>query len=431
MINPVFFPLAFMGGRSWAEISACDQIKSLDSSILIGAGGLVSTVAIYFGQTLFWQSIPSTTAFAGSLALVLTVVYALFYRLLIRASEVANWFGKCSLLSMAFALAGVNATLAGHELVMLPFAPQVQEMTMLMAQKNTGELRSQSEKALGMGTTRQASEQARGDADKARERLQAVPPSVLTQQKETQACDQQAQRLYAALPDAEAAYYSPAYARWRDQRSRCAALNRAASQALAQHRAQALQDINDASQRQQAADQKLSQSQAQSDSTMNAATPAIQQSATTGFGRHKALWAAVEAGNIPAWSAYGLMLIALVIESAGLLLKLFLPKDEANYARVADSRITSAMGDSELAYTRAFRQQIKPAMRGMTSKMQTDAEGLVKNVLSPSMNTRFTADQFARAARAARDAQKRSRTAATPVVDELAKVMPSMVMGSV
>ena len=122
--------------------------------------------------------------------------------------------------------------------------------------------------------------------------------------------------------------------------------------------------------------------------------------------------------------AYGLMLAALVFEAAGMLLKLVLPKDECTYARVVDAQITATMGESELAYAKAFKQQIKPVVRTQMQQIQADAQRLTETVLAPSMNTRMAADQFARAARATRTAQQRSNQAATPLIDELSKVLP-------
>ena len=46
MLNPVYMPFAFMGGRSWAEMIACDQTKAMDSSILIGIGSVVDRKSV-------------------------------------------------------------------------------------------------------------------------------------------------------------------------------------------------------------------------------------------------------------------------------------------------------------------------------------------------------------------------------------------------
>ncbi len=107
-----------------------------------------------------------------------------------------------------------------------------------------------------------------------------------------------------------------------------------------------------------------------------------------------------------------------------MLLKLLLPKDECTYARVVDARNTVNMGESELAYAKAYMQQIKPAVRDQTQQIQADAKRLTETVLAPSMNTRMAADQFVHAARATRSAQQRSGQAATPVIDELSKMLP-------
>lgn len=426
MIPVAFAALAFMGGRSTAEIRACEETRQLDTGIAIGVGCVVSAITIFLGQRLFWHSIPAAASAATAIALVLTLVYALFYRLLIRASEVAHWLGKAVLWALGFTLAGVNALLAGHELVMIPFADQVQEVVIFSANQKVGDLRSTTEDALGLGTLGSSAQSARQDEDSARTRLATIPTAVLELQKQAQACDTQAQRLQAALPEPDAPAYPTARAQWREQRSRCASAHNAAKQALAQHQTQAAKDLQQAQTRRQDADRQLGQARQQSQQTVDAASPTLHSSASSGFARHAALWKAVELGKVPAWAVWGLMAIALTFEGAGLLLKVFLPKDEASYARITDSRITATMGESELAYARDWHRQIKPAMQGQAAQMQADASRIVKTVLAPAMTTRFAADQFARAARSTKAAQRRTGQAATPVIEELTKVMPGM-----
>ena len=424
MVNPVYIPFAFMGGRSWSEIVSSSQSKAMDSSIAIGIGGVLSAAIIFCGQTLFWGSLPSTAPVAVPVALVLTVVYAMFYRLVIRASEVAGGIGKVVLTGAAFSLAGVNALLAGHEVVLIPFDAQVREMTVHLGSSQVDAMRSQTESSLGLGALRERTQQARQDEVDARERLNTVPAPILEQQQQAQACDQRAQRMRAALPELESPGRDRAVTAWREQRRECAKLNASARSALNAHRAEASERLEAAAKRQRAISQKLTEAEHQTEEAVAKTAPIMTASATTGFGRHEALWAAVKAGKVPAWAAYGLMLLALCLEGAGLLLKLILPKDEATYARLVDVRIIQAVGNSELAYARAYQAQIKPAMVAQAAQTQAAAERMVRGTLGPSMNTRFAADQFARAAASTRQAQRRSGQAAAPVMDELAKVMP-------
>lgn len=424
MLKTFYIPFAFMGGRSWDEVASCIHSKAMDSSIAIGIGGVLSAAIIMFGQTLFWKSIPSTAPVAVPVALVLTVVYAMFYRLVIRASEVAGGVGKVMLTGAAFCLAGVNALLAGHEVVLIPFAAQVQEMTVHLGNSQVDAMRSQSESSLGLGALRERTQQARQDEADARERLNTVPAPILEQQQQAQACDQRAQRMRAALPELESPGRDRAVTAWREQRRECAKLNASARSALNAHRAEASERLESAAMRRRAVSQKLTEAERHSDEAVENAAPILTASATTGFGRHEALWAAVKAGKVPAWAAFGLLLVALLLEGAGLLLKLILPKDEATYARLIDVRIIQAVGNSELAYARAYAAQLKPAMEAQAAQTQAAAERMVSATLGPSMDTRFAAEQFARAAASTRQAQRRSGQAATPVIDELAKVMP-------
>lgn len=424
MVNPVYIPFAFMGGRSWGEIASCSQTKAMDSSIAIGIGGVLSATIIFCGQTLFWGSLPSTAPVAVPVALLLTLVYVLFYRLVIRASEVVGAISKVVLTGAAFCLAGVNALLAGHEVVLIPFSAQVEEMTLHLGNSQVDAMRSQSESSLGLGALRERIRQARQDEADSRERLNTVPDAILGQQRQAQACDQQALRMRATLPEPESPGRDRAVTAWREQRRECAKLNASARSALNAHRAVASDRLEAAAASQRALTQKLSQAENQTEKAVAKAVPILLTASASGFGRHQALWAAVKAGKVPAWAAYGLMLVALLLEGAGLLLKLILPKDEAAYARLIDVHVIQAVGNTELAYARAFEAQLKPAMAAQAAQTQAAAERMVRGSLGPSMNTRFAADQFARAAASTRQAQRRSGQAAAPVIDELAKVMP-------
>lgn len=423
MLNPAYIPFAFLGGRSWGEIQACTDSKSMDSSILIGVASAVSTVIIFFGQSLFWNSIPSTAAMAPQIAGVLTLVYVFFYRLIIRASEVSRHKWLLSL--AAFCLAGVNALLAGHEVVLIPFDAQVKAMTLKLGNESVNTLRRSTETALGLGSLRNDLGTARDAENSARERLNTVPDAIQQQQAQALMCDQQATRMRANLPDPESSGYGWAVQAWRDKRRECGQLKTVARNALVQHQQQAEADMQTATTEAQNVNNRLKAAQGKMETTVNTATPVLEASASTGFGRHDALWAAVKEGTVPAWAAYGLMLIALILESSGVLLKLLLPTDEATAARVEHAQNTETMARSEQDFTRAFAAQIQPAIRAQSENIQKDAERLVKHHLGPSLMTRFTAELFERASRRTRQAQQNTRDPATPVIDELSKVMPT------
>jgi Domain of unknown function (DUF4407) len=423
MLNPAYIPFAFLGGRSWGEIKACTDARSMDGSILIGVASAVSTVIIFGGQWLFWLSIPSTAAWAPLIAGVLTLVYVLFYRTIIRASEVVR--AKWLLFLMAFWMAGVNALLVGHELVLLPFAPQVQAMTLELGDDSVNQLRSKAASSLGLEGLRSDLKLARDAESDARERLNTVPPAIEQQQAQAKTCDQQAARMRANLPDPENPGYETALQNWRVKRSQCGQLNKAARDALNQHQQQAAADLQIATAQVQTTNTRFDKAQNQIDGTVTTAQPVLSASASTGFGRHEALWAAVNKGTIPGWAAYGLMSIVLILELLGVLLKLVLPTDEAAAARAEHALSTATMARCEQAFTRAFAAQIQPAIRAQNGNIQTDAERLVRQQLAPSLMTRFTATLFERASRRTRQAQQNTQDPATPVIDELSKVMPT------
>ena len=419
-MNPLLTPLAWLGGRSAEEMKDCDS-AALDTSITLGVFALISAAMIMGGQTLFWGSIPSTAPNALAIAAVLTCVYTLFYRLLMRASEVMHWLAKPVVCVLGAVVMGVNALLAGHELVMLPFAPQVQEMAALTSAQNVTTLRDAVGTSLSLGQLRADAQSLQAQVTAARQELARVPDEVKTLQTQTEQCDTTARAMKARLSSADDDSYASALAALRQHRAGCNASRSQASQLLLAHRNAAGADLAALQARAATQAQSLSNASGQQATALAQAAPALHNSATTGFARHKALWAAVAAGKVPWWAAYGLMLVALALEGAAFMLKFLLPKDAATYRRAEDTQLVCMQGDANLAYARAMRAQVRPAMQAMAkTEGQQTVKDLLGKVVANSFNTRTAANAFASAHQSVRKAQQRTGQAAFDALPHLA-----------
>jgi len=314
-MEPILMPLAWLGGRSFDELrdkSATD----CDSSITVGSFGLVSAGIIGGGQFFFWHNLQHTADSAVWIAVAMTLLYSSFYRNLIRAQEVAGRIGKGLAYLIASGIVATNALLAGHEWVLLAFKPQVEAQAVLDAAKGVTEYGNAVENSLGLPLLRKDSKSVDDALVAAQAERARMPDAVVTLRNQAQRCDRVAAGLQARIPiDHETAGYAVARSAWREQHARCDAARAQADRMLRDHQRQADDRIADLDDRRKALNKKLNEAGAEHESTLKRDVPSLNASATTGFARHKALWAAVEAGRIPLWAAMGLMFVALALEA--------------------------------------------------------------------------------------------------------------------
>ncbi len=422
-MNPFYTAAAFLGGRSLKEAGE-HEAHELSTSIAIGVANMLSSCIILAGQYLFWLNIPTTAPAASWIASGLCVIYTSFYRLLIRASEVMGGFGKSVVFACGGTLVMVNAMLAGHELVLIPFAPQVAEMVTLNGSRNVGMLRTSVETAKGLGPLRDQAKQQSEEVNAARALMDTVPERVKSLGQEADQCERQAQAMQRQLPPEESDTYATARAQWAAAAGRCRNLRNQAAVALREHLAETQAALRQAQQKKARADASLGKAQGELDDTIQRAAPVLQTAAASGFARHAALWDTVREGKIPLWAAIGLMAVALVLEGAGFFLKFLLPADAPSHARFADAQSLALEAAIEKAFMKAMRKQVAPAANAYAGQAHAELTTVLQKSVWPSMRTRMAASQFVKAWRSTRTAQSTSQQAATPVVEQLAAVSP-------
>ena len=426
-MNPFSEMLGWLGGRSFAEMRQHGG-EGCANAFTIGTFLLIGMAAIGLGQYLFVSSLPGYAGAALSAALGLCAIYTVFYRALIRASEVMGRFGRGLCLALAGLMVGTNAMLAGHELVILAFAPQVAEMGTLATADATQLLRDKSGNALGLGQLRTDDASLTQTIAQKRAELATVPPEVTALQSDATRCDASTRNLQARLPARDADGYAQAWANLRSERTRCKALRTQADTALANHRKPLQADLAALGQSASTNSKALASANASQAETLSKNAGTLKAANTTGFARHKALWAAVEAGKVPTWAALGLMAIALLLEGSGMLLKLLLPPDGAANARASHTQEVVLARELEHHYIRAMRQQVKPALREFAAKhAATELGQLQSQVLAPGLHTRLAANAFATAHQRTRAVQKATGQAATEVISHLADVAAGVV----
>lgn len=416
---PFLMPLAWLGGRSFDEMrdkSAAD----CDSSINVGTFGLVSAGMIGGGQYLFWSHLQHTADGAFWITVAVTLLYVLFYRNLIRAQEVAGRLGKGIAYLVAGGIVCTNALLAGHEWVLLAFKPQVESQAALSAAKGITEYGSAVENSLGLPMLRNDSKSVDDALLVARAERVRVPDAVTALRNQAQRCDRVAASLQASIPiDSGSPGYAAARSTWREQQARCGAARAQADRILRDHLKQVDDRIADLDDRRSTLDKKLSDASAEHEATLKRDAPSINAGATSGFARHKALWAAVESGRVPLWAAVGLMFIALSLEGMSFFVKIILPADAATQERRMSAEMGSALLDMRLATIRAYRANVPSVVASIQGGLADDVKRDIDDIIVPGLRTEIASRSFDHTHAAVVDAQRRHGKIANDLLSRL------------
>jgi len=415
-------PLAMLGGRSAAELRGRPS-GDCDKSVLVGLLCLVSVGIIFAGHWLFWGSFSNTAEWALQVATGIALLFAVMYRVALRAMETMPAFGKTVTLLILVALMGVNAMLAGHELVLLAFRPQADEQAKLGAARGVTAYASAVETSLGLPQLRSSS----GELDKAISTAVAdrsrTPDNVQPLQQQARACEAEAARFQARIPASpDEPGYAVAHSVWREKRSRCGALTRQAGKELAEHHALADKQLQSLSQSRDRVRKSLVEASTQHEDTLKRDSPTVTASATTGFARHAALWAAVTAGTIPAWAAYGLIFAVLAVDSFSFIIKLLMRDDRATIDRIQSSAADHLHAQIHAAMASQQSRLVRTVVRSLRPQAEQDLRNVVRDAVMQSALQDLEHRSLDRAAQAANSAQRRAGRASPSMLGRVGRM---------
>lgn len=424
--NMIGKPLAALGGRSFEEMRERTAAEC-DKSVLVGLLCLLSIGVIFAGHWLFWSNFGHTADIALPIAASIALLIAVMYRVALRSMETMGFAARTPILACLGALMAINAALAGHELVLLAFRPQVEAQGKLDAAHGVTTYGTAVETSLGLPQLRGSSIQLDHAAASTKAERDRVPDVVVQLQRQARACEAAAAQLHGRVP----AYpdhptYATAESAWREQRAHCRALDRRASQALAQHRAQFDRELSELIAARLKVRRSLEQAADRLEETLKRDTPTLTASATTGFARHAALWAAVAAGTVPLWAAGGLMSMVLVIDAFSFVVKLLARDDLATAARIQTSDTALLYGRLHAEMLRRQRAMVRQVVRSIRSQMLDDVEHAAREMVAPAVMQAMEERAFVDATAAVERAHRAARTPSPSMMTRVAGMARAM-----
>ena len=381
----IWKPLALLGGRNLQQLRgrrAADCGKSIDVGLLL----IVSMLIVGLGQWLFWLHLPATEEHAPQVAGVVAGVLGVIYLVALRSFDAMDTAARAVVVLLLGTVMVVNALLAGHELVIVAFGPQVQAQGRMLATSGIDSHADALERSLGLPGLRSELKFTEAAATAARAERVRLPEAVLQLQQQAEACDAGTRALQARIPsDPESPAYPPARQAWRQQQARCGTVRQQAAQEQAQHQARLdahLADLAAARSRQAQALQRASDEHTR---TLDADKGTLTTAATTGFARHHALWAAVDAGSVPRWAVLGLMALVFLGDCFCFVIKLLVRDDivTADARQAADALWLHGRLHDEVL--RRQCQLMRPTVHAQSDALQQDLQALAAEAVAPAL----------------------------------------------
>lgn len=353
--------LAVLGGRSVTEAFRSEP-EEMETSIAIGAAMMLSFAVVVTGQTLFLNSVPAFAPHAHLGGWLLGLLFVLVYRLIVRAMEVAGSVGKLMLFLIGGVIAGINTLMAGHELVLKVFEPQMNEQLVLNGNQSVDVYTREMNERLGLGNKVAEHDALRVRTAELRTALASRDPRTEQLAGQAVACRSEASALLARLPDRDSDRYARAIQVLLDKRRGCQRLEAESKAAQYLHEQRVQTELDDANASLRAATARLESARSTLTNEMNDKAPVLRQSAQQGFARHEALWQAAARGRVPLWAVAGLMAAALLVESLGMWLKVLLRQDVAAQERSLMALDLHEELQRRDTYGRAFHREVSPQL---------------------------------------------------------------------
>lgn len=398
---------ALFGGRTPREIA---DGEPEDFNVLPGLMAMVALGMFYCCQYLYWHSFPHQADRAVLIAAICTLLYGLVYWSLLRSLDDAGWLLKGMIVAVLSGLTAFNAYLAGHELLLLAYGPQVQAQALRSAGTDTVTFASDKENAMGLPALRNELASLQAQLSSAQTQVSTLPPAVGMLLQQSAQCDADASQRQQQVPNDTAHPMYHALRRAATTKTRdCQQTASVAQSQLASHQKQwqttAAQLQTDAN----ATQQKLRTGLANHAKSVTDATPGIAAAHATGAGRYDALWRAVNVGTVPKLAAYGLMFFSIVLDTIGLLLKLFQAPDAIARQRQHESGLARAESRATGYMMATLRRGAKAAAASARDQLQGEFDQHAQYTLSGETIINLEAQAFERIHRRAARAQRRTQ----------------------
>jgi len=397
---------ALAGGRTLREVMNADPE---DFNVLPGLLALMALLMFFCCQYLLWGSLAHRADKAVQIAAVCTLLYGTLYWSLLRVLDDAGWFTKALVAAVLASLTAFNAYLAGHELLLLAYEPQVQAQAERSAGGDALAFSTQLDAALGLPALKQDERQLRQQLAEAQTQAMTMAPAVTVWMEQARACEAGAGALQRQIAGAvESPAQAEARLAWERKTAECQQIGKLARAQLLAHeqqgqgRAQALQTRLTALQAQ------IQEAQADHAQALKRAAPGIAAAHASGAGRYDALWKAVAAGTVPAWSAHGLMFFSIVLDSAGLMFKLLQAPDAMARRRRHEAGMARAEAKTLGHLMSQLLRGAKAAAGSAGGQLQSDFNQHTQTTLAAETMVHVEAQAFERIHR--RTARAQSRT---------------------
>lgn len=384
---------AWYGGRGSEEMLEFDQ-QECDTFILIGISAMLSIAIILAGHLLFWRNLLGSVDLAKTIPVGIALVFALLYWVLLRGMEKLEKYAKGIVVILLFCIMGVNALLAGHELLIFIFSAQVEKKAIENASSSINKANSASEDILGLPTLTAELTDKRALLKTALHGQGKIPDDVEMHNKDAHRCEKNAARHPDSLNGAK----------W----AKCGEMRKKAVDRL--RIIQNSSDTQIAGYRKEIT--KLENKIAKIDGLLKDKfrdnNPKLEASAKIGFGRHVALWDAVHAGEIPMWAAIGLMFVILALDAMSFLLKLLLPDDAAAAHRSIETLSRSFNNQLLIGGLRDQHAKVSETIQKMRYKLEAQLEGTTTKIVSEGIVNELEMNEAKHSAASKRRAQRKA-----------------------
>jgi hypothetical protein len=333
MMNPIRTSLGFLGGRSLSDMT--EDGLNCKSSVLIGTFMIVSLVFLFLGQFQYWEN--STKQNPLLIATTVTLVMFVIYLGVIRALELLGFVSRTTLIGLFIIVSSVNSYIVSHEWLFFIFQEQVESQISENYQHYASKHRTELEKNNKVSDVDAKIEKIKLEILNALKDQGGMSSSATELSSQFNNCSEMQTHLQQQIPsDISNPIYSAANRQWLLKSKECVRLQQKVTDALESNRMSYESQIQNLNTEKSSLEEERQKMMNNIDNQMIIDKPIIMKATYSGVARHDAIWQAVDAGKIPYLEAWGIAIVIFILESIVLLLKIFLPLDEAGFQNRID-----------------------------------------------------------------------------------------------